>query len=287
MTASDFATPEELLAFVQERLHDRDLDAAGRAVADVPTCFPDSPLANHIEGFVWEQTYLEQRALGEPASLELYERAEAGYRRALACAGDDTRETHLERLFACLFVLGTQYEDRARLDEALRVASERAASTDGAVREGCQRDCATVATAIARKSQDLADWDRARASFAATREPAEAREALFYHYYRGLTSRALGQAHADQATLREAVGAFQAARAHGSVPGLDYLLADCLLQLQEPTAAEVLEMKSLVPELVASRPGDKLLGILAQRWHARQELLKGEGHAFDNDGDNT
>jgi tetratricopeptide (TPR) repeat protein len=287
MTASDFATPEELLAFVQERLRDRDLDAAARAVADVPTCFPESPLAHHIEGFVWEQMYLERRALGEPASLDLYEGAEKAYRRALACAGADTRETHLERLFACLFVLGTQLEDSDRLDEALRVARERADAAEGAVREACLRDCATVATAIARKSQDLADWERARTLFEATDEPTEAREALFYQYYRGLTARALGQANADQQTLRQAVGAFRAARAHGSVPGLDYLLADCLLQLQEPTAAEVLEMKALVPELVASRPGDRLLAILGQRWRARQELLEGEGHAFDLDGDNT
>ncbi|MDK2970300.1 MAG: hypothetical protein PWP23_55 [Candidatus Sumerlaeota bacterium] len=283
MKTSDFKTPEELLGFVQVCLEERNLEAAAQAVGDVRTQFAASALALHIAGFVWEQTFLEKRALGEEPGLELYERAESLYREALEHCREDTIDVHLERLFACLFVLGTQREDVGRLREALAVAERRAARETCEGLAACRRDQATVATAIARATQDPDDWEKAHQCFERAEEPPEGRDALFFHYYRGITRKALGERANDQALLEDAVRSFQAARRHGSVRGLDYLLADCLVQLQNPAAADVLEMKALLPLVLENaNPADPLVRSLAARWEVRKRILKDEGYRFDD-----
>lgn len=278
MEASDFQQPEQFVAAVKACLDERRFDEAIRLAGLVDDVFPRNPLAQHAAGLAYEQTFLEERATGSVPSLDYYARAEHHYRQALGHAAPELADEHAERLYSCLFVLGSQLGDKDRLEEARRMASAFAQNAPGeALRNRYKRELAVVWTGIARITQDLADWERAEAEWEQAPEGTTDQDVFFGNYYRGLAKRAIGQADGNQDLLSKAAACFREALDLDYSRGLEYLLADCLLQLHDPSFAEVLEMKELVPRLVESNPGDRLLQSLGRRWEKRREILERDG----------
>ncbi|MCB2157030.1 hypothetical protein KQI84_19295 [bacterium] len=269
-----FQTPEELVKFIETRLERGELDAAIESVADVDSRFPDSALAHHVAGLVHERAYIEWNARGETPELSLYEEAERQYRIALELEEHD-EFLHLERLYACLFVLGTQHNDADRLREAQAAALRLLDTEDREIEAIYSRESAIVTAALARTANDPAEWDRAEQLFNEAIEPVSGREVFFFYYYRGLTTRELAQREQDQERFRKAAGYFRQAGAQGTNRALEFLMADCLVQLEEPTKEEQQGAENLVGVLMDINPADPLIESLHKRWEIRKKLLEG------------
>lgn len=267
----EFATAEELVAYVEGCLGEGDHDAAQKAVSLVGEQHPDSPLAQHLAGLVWERAYLDQNAAGQKPPLELYRKAEHHYRRA--CELDpDTPGMHMVRLQTCLFVLGTQWRDVERLREATGLALQIRDFMEGTESAFFGRQAAVCAGALANITHEQEDYDRAEEYFDDAEMPQDDREDYFFHHFRGMLKRMIGQREQDPARLRQAIESFVRARATtGSVRGMEYLLADCLVQLDDPDAEEV----RLMDETVRGLTGvdDRLVASLRERWRLRHKLL--------------
>lgn len=269
-TPRRFATSEELLAEVQRLVAANDLDEAMAAVAGVEDQFPDDPLARHLAGLVWERVFLEAQARGEAGSLDLYENAERHYRAAMGWDGDNS-EAHAERLFACLFVLGTQRADRERLLEGLELGLRLRDGAEGETQAILQRETAVIASARARLTDDPADWQLADTLFGQAEEPLITREQFFFYFYRGLVKRALA---ADDAANRDAnlAAAIASLRAAGSVAQsrlVDYHLADCLLQVDSLNDSERADLARAVADLTRATPDSPDVAALKRRYEAR------------------
>lgn len=265
-----FATSEELLAEVQRLVAANELDEALAAVAHVEEDFCDDPLARHLAGLVWERVFLEAQARGEVGSLDLYENAEHHYRAALRCDPDNS-ETHAERLFACLFVLGTQRGDRERLLEGLELGLRLRDGAEGDTRAILQRETAVIASAHARLTDEPADWQLADTLFGDCEEPPLTREQFFFHFYRGLVKRALAGLEpthrAEQLAL--AVASFRAAGSVARSRLVDYHLADTLLLAEDLNDSERADLARAVADLTRTAPESPDVTGLQRRYEAR------------------
>jgi tetratricopeptide (TPR) repeat protein len=269
-----FETTEDLVRTVQGYLNHQQFDEAQEAITVVESDFAHDPLALHLAGLVWERTYLEQSAQGIHPDLELYERAEGYYRRAVD-ADPENAEVHGERLFACLFVIGTQRNDPGRMHEGLEIAMKLRDATDDPELAGIyERESAILATGLARLSQDPKDWDLADSLFGKAPEPSAERELYFFHLYRGMVKREVAQRTGDPGALDEAVRSFRRSWSIDTSRGLQYLLADCLLQLDEPGPADLRDAGELVMALTQDSEDDLLLQGLRRRYDIR---LKSQG----------
>ncbi len=279
MADTPFSSAEELAHYVQTMLGMREFDKAISAIQNVDSEFPDDPIVQHLAGLVWERTYLERNAEDKAPGLDLYESAERHYRRALEL-DPDQRPLHGERLFTCLFVLGTQNNDQPRLEEALALALELAQNDDPTLAETYKREAAIVLTAIARISQDPKDWDRANEQFDSIAEPESDREAYFFLFYRGMVKRAVAHRLADQQAFADAVSSLGKARRVQSNRGLDYLLADCLVEIKNPSQHQIDLLQECLGELQSGNPDDKFVETLLKRWQLRQQLLDSEKNSL-------
>lgn len=274
MDPASIRTSAELVAHVQRLLDERRFDEAIACETVVDERFADDAVAQHLIGLVWERTWLERTAEGLRPPLDHHAFAAERYRRA-AELDDANRLLHVERLFACLFVLGTQRSDAGTLREALALADELAAAAEGPAREAILRESAVAASGLARVTRAADDWLEAERRHDAATEPPPGRETFFFHYYRGMAKREAAAIRSSEQALREAVAAFLRAREADTNAALEYLLADCLLQLQEPSAAEIDLADELVAGLLARSPDDRLAKALAERHAARLRLLDG------------
>jgi tetratricopeptide (TPR) repeat protein len=269
--STPFESTEALVQAVQGYLNQQQLAEAQEAIACVDEDFADDPLALHLAGLVWERTYLEMAARGERPGLELYERAESYYRRAMA-ADPDNAEIHCERLFACLFVLGTQRNDPNRMQEGLELAMSLAQqSEDPELSAIFDREAAILATGLARLSQEPADWDLANALFDKAVEPAAEREIYFFHLYRGMVKREAAQRTGDGEALNQAIASFRRSWGIESTRGLQYLLADALLQLDDPGPSDLRDAGELVTALTRDAEDDVLVQALKRRYELRTQ----------------
>ncbi len=132
----------------------------------------------------------------------------------------DQSDAHAERLFACLFVLGTQRADRDRLLEGLELGLRLRDGAEGETRLIIQRETAVIASARARLTDDPADWQLAETLFDDSDEPLITREQFFFYFYRGLVKRALASSDPTRPRLFEAVASFAPpVRWRGSLTG--------------------------------------------------------------------
>ena len=273
MGRADFQTPEELVKYVEHLLEQGGIDDALEAVENVDERFPDNALAQHVAGLVHERSYIELNARGESPELGLYERAEHHYRRALALDEQDEL-LHLERLYACLFVLGTQRNDADRLREAQQTALRLLNTEDGEVEAIYSRESAIVTAALARATREQDEWDRAEQLFDEAVDPVSGREVFFFYYYRGLTTREIAQRGQDQERFRKAAHYFNKAASQGSSRAIEFLMADCLVQIEEPAKEEQRAAERLVASLMDVNPKDPLIESLHKRWEIRKKLLE-------------
>ncbi len=270
-------TPEQLVAVLQKLLEQRRFDTATDLVRDVNERFPESPVAHHAAGLAWERTWIESRAEGGNPPLSHYEKAEAHYRRAMDLDSKN-RLMHGERLFACVFVMGTQGSDTNRLREAVKLADKLGAELPETKRESLQRDAATAASALARVTRSEEDWADVAQRFDELRIPEDGgREAYFHHHYHGMARRELARLHDSQSLLQEAIDSFRQALALSNAPALEYLLADCLLQLQNPVEAELNEARELVAGLREKNPKDPLVEGVTRRLALRTQMQEKGG----------
>lgn len=276
-TPRRFATSQELLNEVQRLVAANDLDEAVAAVAHVEEDFCDDALARHLAGLVWERVFLEAQARGEAGSLELYENAERHYRAAMHCDPDQS-DAHAERLFACLFVLGTQRADRERLLEGVELGLRLRDGAEGETRTILQRETAVIASARARLTDDPADWQLAEALFDDAEEPLISREQFFFYFYRGLVKRALAAREPDTPRLFQALASFRAAGSVAQSRLVDFHLADCLLQLESPNDSERADLQRAVADLTRATPDSPDVSVLKRRYEARFGPLSQEPH---------
>lgn len=276
-----FESSEDLARKVQELLDARDFDGALALVKSVDDDFPDDPLAHHLAGLVWERTYIEGSAEGAPPPLTHYEKAEHHYRRAMKLDAANSA-LHAERLYACLFILGTQFGSLARLQEALGLADTMSAELGPEGNNAYEREAVIVASAIARHTQKGEDWEEASRRFDLVAPPeGGGREAYFFHHYRGLVKRELARSQDRQDFLLEAIESLRAALELHPSRGIEYLLADCLAQLQKPSRRDVLEMMELAAKLEAGSPADVLVRGLAERCRLRaRSFEENEGESL-------
>lgn len=272
MPLPDASTSSELVAVVQQLLNERRFDDAIACIDLVDEGFADDPVAQHLAGLVWERTWMERTAEGLRPPLDHYAFAAERYRRAAELDAPN-RALHVERLFACVFVLGTQRNDPEMLREALGLADELAAEAEGDARQAILREAAVAATGLARATRSAEDWTEAERRHDAVEQPPPGRETFFFHYYRGMAKREAAALRTDEFALREAVAAFRRAREVDTNPALEYLLADCLVQLQEPSEAELDEARDLVAGLASRNAGDKLVRGLSERLALRAKLM--------------
>ena len=267
-TPRRFATSQELLAEVQRLVAANDLDEALAAVAYVEEDFCDDPRARHLAGLVWERVFLEAQARGEVGSLDLYENAERHYRAAMHCDPDQS-DAHAERLFACLFVLGTQRADRDRLLEGLELGLRLRDGAEGETRLIIQRETAVIASARARLTDDPADWQLAETLFDDSDEPLITREQFFFYFYRGLVKRALASSDPTRPRLFEAVASFRAAGSVARSRLVDFHLADCLLQNDSLNDSERADLDRAVADLTRATPDSPDVAAVRRRYEAR------------------
>lgn len=276
MSVNKPTTPDEFVVAMQRRLEDRDFEAAKDLARRAAEWFPDHPAAQHAAGLAWERAAVERAALGHGPAIDHYRAALGHYRRAADCEGGDPR-LHLERVYACLFVLGSAERSRSLLDEAHALAERLADTPDAEERARYLREVAILRTAIARESGEPADWRLAAGLFAQAEEPDPGPEAYFYFFYRGMAERQAGQEAGDEEQLRSAARCLVRALESHATRGVQYLAADCLLQLGDPTGAEITLTRALVDGLQASSPTDPLVEGLARRWELRRREFFGEG----------
>ncbi|MEQ8819105.1 MAG: hypothetical protein RLY93_02595 [Sumerlaeia bacterium] len=279
--SAEFPSPEAAVDVMGRLLDEGKAQEALAFVDPIAAQFPDSPVAQHLCGLVCERTYIELTALGKAADFNLYRQAEHFYRRAAALETDEgAQNVHRERLYAAVFVIGTQQSDPERLREAYDLALELAdTSEEVTIREKYGREAAIVATAMARVSRQDADWRRAERLFSESKAPFDERETYFFHYYQGLVARELGQRLEDEARLASAADRFRRASSIQTSRGVDYLLADCLIQLSSPNPEDLSDMDRIVAELMAANPDDPLVASLKKRYELRKRLLEGETDA--------
>ncbi|MBI5155164.1 hypothetical protein HZA57_08000 [Candidatus Poribacteria bacterium] len=274
MRPAAFASLEEFALYLQERFGEGDLAAALDAASRAEELFPGDAEALHLAGLARERCFLELQARGEGGYLELYRQAEHCYRRAIELDPGEWA-MHAERLYGCLFVLGSQ----SGLAELLREAREIAgnlASEAGELGSRFRNEVPIVSSAIARVTQDAGDWHAAAHEFDAAPAPEGDREACFYHQYRGIALREIAQRQPSDESFRRAIASLEKASLLQDSRGLCYMLADCLVQLADPTGNEVAAMNRLVGELRDSGATDPLVDSLVKRWELRKKLL---GHA--------
>ena len=266
------SSPLELSQITQQLLENRELEKALKVVGIVDEKFPREPIALHLAGIVWERAFLEYAALGKNPSLIYYEKAAQYFERALQLDAEQFA-LHAERLYTCLFVLGTQKSDLNRLRRSEQLALELVQTTDELLAENYRQELAIIKSGIARITQELPDWEHAGEAFDAIECPESGREKYFHCYYKGIVKRSLAEFHQDQQYLLEAIAAFRSALGEARLRSVLYLLADCLVQLEKPDAIDRSEMREYIPELVRNSPQDTLVQSLEARWHLRLKLL--------------
>jgi len=273
---------------VEALLHNRQVNEAIEKVSVIDEEFPDNPLAMHLAGIVWERTYLELNAQGQNPSLIYYEKAEQYFRKALQLDPSNFG-LHGERLYACLFVLGTQKDDLDRLRESYHIADVLSQSPEEMIAQNYKHEKAIIASGIARLTQLKDDWEAADSEFEDLECPDQGRERYFFCYYRALVKRALADILQDQNYLIEAIDSFRKAIAESRIRTIEYLLADCLLLLEKPDPIDQSEMKEYVNSLLERYPHDPLVEKLGQRYHMRLKLLEnnydpGDKSSEENEG---
>lgn len=271
------STPAELVAAIARLLEDGAMAEAVDLADEAAAEHPASAIVQHAAGLAHERRFLERQASGEPADLRDIEDAAEAYRRA-ADAEPEAFE-HQERLFACLFILATQREDLALLGEVEDLADTlQNSDAPEARRDAFSREAAIAGAARARITQQEADWKRAEHLFLLAADPPDGREAFFFHYYEGIVLHRLGTMLADPGRLRRAARAFHFTVLDQPRPALKFLLADCLLQLPDPSDAEKDAAKALAQDLGVDQaapgdpPADPLLASLAERWSVYRKI---------------
>lgn len=266
-------TPEALTKHVETLLQERKIDDAVAAVSIVEEKFPDSAVALHLAGVVFERAYLELNAEGQSPSLVYYEKAEQYFRKALELDPEHML-MHSERLYTCLFVVGTQKGDLAKLQESYEIANVLSQSDEELIAENYKHEKAIIRSGIARITGDVKDWLKAEEEFEELECPNSGREKYFFCYYKGMVKRTLSDLHEDQGLLIEAIHAFRGAMAESRIRTVEYLLADCLIQLEQPDPVDQSEMKEYVLSLTNRFPNDPLITKLFERWQVRLRLLE-------------
>ncbi|MGF1572431.1 MAG: tetratricopeptide repeat protein [Sumerlaeia bacterium] len=268
----EITTTLELTQRAQAHLEARELDLAIEVVSIVEEKFMDDPIALHLAGVVWERAFLEFNAMGKSPSLVYYEKAAQYFERALKL-DPEKFPFHAERLYTCLFVLGTQKNDLNRLKQSQALAEKLSDSADELLAANYQHELAIIKSGIARITQEIPDWEAADEAFEKLDCPDSGREKYFFCYYKGIVKRSLAEFHQDQQFLLEAIAAFRVALAELRLRSVMFLLADCLLQLEQPDAIDLSEMQEYIPELIQKSPEDPVIQTLFQRWEVRLKLL--------------
>lgn len=284
MKASDFGSVEELVGAVEACVDAEDFDGALRCISGVEETFPDDALAHHAAGLVHERRFFLRKARGGHPTLEWCERAAECYRRARRL--DPSAALHAERLYAVLFVLGTQTQGAKGLPYLLEahdlavclVEEAESAST----RNQWRIEVAVVSTAIARLGEDREPWVTADRLFEACEEPEGGREAFFFHFYRGLARRNVLSFEAgkkgsgiDPARVRVAVRSLSFAIEEAKSTALAFLLADSLLMLDDLDESERARLEELMEYIEREASNDALIRTIKKRYQARRQLLDG------------
>lgn len=268
----EITTTLELTQRAQAHLEAREFEQALEVVSLVEEKFMNDPIALHLAGVVWERAFLEFNAMGKSPSLVYYEKAAQYFERALKL-DPEKFPFHAERLYTCLFVLGTQKNDLVRLKQSETLAEKLSESADELLAENYRHELAIIKSGIARITQEIPDWEGADRAFESLECPETGREKYFFCYYKGIVKRSLAEFHQDQQFLLEAIASFRVALAELRLRSVMYLLADCLVQLEKPDSIDLSEMKEYIPELVKKSPDDAVIKTLQDRWRVRLKLL--------------
>lgn len=271
-----FQTPEEYVAAVEQSIAAPDLDLAIRIAREGAEYFPTNPLALHAAGLAHERAAIDQSAsTGAPPGDDIDNAAEY-YAAALDHACSEGTDMHRERLFSCLFIAAARDDNPDTMGEALFHARILADAPDPALAARYARELAVASSAIARMTGKDDDWRAAALAFQDAPEPEDERELAFFHLYRGLATKRVGELDQSDDALRSAAMSFTRSLKLDPKPSLEYLLADCLVQVQAPSPDEREAAGKLVEHLRAGSAGDPLVRGLAERWRLRQQLLGGE-----------
>lgn len=268
----EITTTLELTQRANELLEAREFEQALEVVSIVEEKFMEDPIALHLAGVVWERAFLEFNAMGKAPSLVYYEKAAQYFERALKL-DPEKFPFHAERLYTCLFVLGTQKNDLNRLKQSEKLAEQLSQSEDEPIADNYRQELAIIKSGIARITQEIPDWEAADEAFEALECPESGREKYFFCYYKGIVKRSLADYHQDHHFLLEAIAAFRVALAELRIRSVLYLLADCLVQLERPDEIDLSEMREYIGELLRKSPEDPFVKTLQQRWQIRLKLL--------------